>query len=178
MQIGFIMFNPYSTFNELRENAYFLAEIGELYRFFPLTLAMSAFPGTPIATRLQQDGLMERLDYREPLHCFRYVDPRIAEIVALMHGFYERHHALDARILAAIGYDGRGNADLLRRQLSEINLRHFLEVLEMIELGAAGGAPAAIEAWVAELAGALSDGEVSASGPAATARPGILAATG
>jgi hypothetical protein len=133
VQIGFIMFNPYSTSDELLENAQFLYDIGELYRFFPLSLAMSAFPGTPIVNRLIRDGLLDQVDYREPLHCFCYANPSVARIVDAMHELYEQEHELDAHILRAIGYDGRNVHSALRHDMANINLNRFVELVSAVE---------------------------------------------
>jgi len=58
LQIGFIMFSPYSRLGDLAINGNFLREIGEFYRLFPATRAMDVFPGTHEVQRLQQLGLL------------------------------------------------------------------------------------------------------------------------
>jgi len=155
VQIGFIMFNPYSTPEELIENARFLYDIGELYRFFPLTLAMSAFPGTPIVDRLIGDGLMDRLDYRRPLHCFRYMDKAVAKLVNIMHGVYEREHELDAHILRSLGYDGRNTGGAIRQELQNINLRYFEDLVDAVTAGEEASSERIIESWPTDIARCL-----------------------
>jgi 5-methoxy-6-methylbenzimidazole methyltransferase len=148
VQIGFIMFNPYTTLDEVLESTRFLHRIGELFRFFPLTLAMSVFPGTSIAHRLKGDGLLDAVDYREPLACFRYQQPEMPGFVALMHSVYERYFALDAHILAAIGYDEGGRHDTVRRELGEINLSHVTEIVERMRIRTQRDAEEVIEPWM------------------------------
>lgn len=48
LQIGFIMFSPNATVTSIRENTRFLAAIGQLYRFMPLSRTMQIFPGTSL----------------------------------------------------------------------------------------------------------------------------------
>jgi anaerobic magnesium-protoporphyrin IX monomethyl ester cyclase len=147
VQIGYIMFNPYSTLDELLSSANFLHEIGELYRFFPLTLPMSVFPGTPIADRLKTDGLLERADYREPLTCFRYIHDEIAWLVEVMHDMYERYNVLDNHILSTLGYDGVRGVEAVRRDLADINLGAFTSMVSALRQGRKAEAAAAIGPW-------------------------------
>ena len=148
VQIGYIMFNPYSTLDELLSSANFLHEIGELYRFFPLTLPMSVFPGTPIADLLKTDGLLDRADYREPLTCFKYIHDEIAWLVELMHTMYERYNSLDSHILSTLGYDGVRGAEAIRSDLADINLGAFTAIVHALQQGRKKDSAATIEPWI------------------------------
>ena len=73
MRIGWIMYNPYSTLEQLYQNIAFLEEIGyftllKQYRY-PLSLkgSLSAYPGTPVLRTLQKNGDI-------PLHRTEYLD--------------------------------------------------------------------------------------------------------
>lgn len=58
LQTGFIMFTPYVTLEGLQNNASFLAQIGELYRYFPLTRTVDVFPGSILLAQLIKDRLL------------------------------------------------------------------------------------------------------------------------
>ena len=88
LTIGFIMFNPYSTFQDLRECALFLFSIKQLYRLFHLTTCLYVYPNTPIAKRLKKDKLLISDSYLEPLTCYCYVNERVAYLAAKMRSFY------------------------------------------------------------------------------------------
>jgi hypothetical protein len=88
LQIGFIMFNPYSTIEQLAESAHFLHDIGELYRVYPLTRSLSVFPGTPIAKQLVADGLLERVSYLEGAGGYSYRSVAVARAARAMAQLY------------------------------------------------------------------------------------------
>jgi anaerobic magnesium-protoporphyrin IX monomethyl ester cyclase len=159
VQIGFIIFNPYSTPDEIKANAHFLHEIGELYRFFPLTLPMSVFPGTSVAHRLKSDGLLDRVDYREPLACFRYVNEEVAHLVTFMRDFYENYNEIDAHILSAIGYEANAEAATVRRELADINLHYFIAIIDHFVRGVKANTVA--DTWVDSIQNCLDRNGVS-----------------
>jgi hypothetical protein len=60
--IGFIIYDPHSTFQELKENTVFVRK-NRFYRFNAATLllnGMVVFPGTPIETQLADEGRLLR----------------------------------------------------------------------------------------------------------------------
>ena len=131
LQIGFIMYNPYCTFADLRENVEFLHAIGELYRFFPLTRPLSVFPGTPIAARLIADGLMNRAEYREPLASYRYQDSRIQSLAAEMYHSHARFAWLDDGLHKA--FKALGNPpvpDQVEKEISNFNAAAYNSILD------------------------------------------------
>lgn len=60
LQPGFIMFAPGNDPSTLLENAKFLQDIGELYRFFPLTRTVSILPGTSLWASTSGDKAWDR----------------------------------------------------------------------------------------------------------------------
>jgi len=84
IQIGFIMFTPYATIQALQNNVKFLAQIGELYRFFPLTRAIDVFPGSPLLSQLKKDGLLSsKYNYKSEHIDYSFVHPEIQDILNL-----------------------------------------------------------------------------------------------
>lgn len=133
LQIGFIMYNPYSTLQELIENAHFLFEIGELYRWFPLTRPLSVFPGTMISKRLESDGMLISNSYREPLTCYTYQDKKVGYLADLMYRFYNDNSSIDRmvnRTLKEKSYNDESRD--LTDMLSQVNLRCYLSLVHSV----------------------------------------------
>lgn len=155
LQIGFIMYNPYSTFSELIENAHFLFEIGELYRWFPLTRPLSVFPGTMIANRLESDGLLVNNSYREPLTCYIYRERMVGYLAELMYQFYNDNSSID-RLVNRTLKESLPDEDSqeVASKLSTTNLRNYLLLLQTIKERAEPDLvadSAMMESWLAEV---------------------------
>lgn len=133
LQIGFIMFNPYSQFEDILESTKFLFEIDELYRIFPITRSLSVFPGTAIAKKLQDDGLLISKSYREPLTCYMYKDDRIAYLADLMYNAYKKHFQIDNDINKIIkGIHKNNKANYIRKELGDCNFDRFNSLTQLI----------------------------------------------
>ncbi|MBM4068805.1 MAG: B12-binding domain-containing radical SAM protein [Planctomycetes bacterium] len=78
--VGFIMFNPWTTLENVRESVEFLHDIGHL-NIHTITNFLQLSPGTPLLEPLVSEGVA----YREPDGCYRYqfADPRVASIKAV-----------------------------------------------------------------------------------------------
>jgi len=59
LQIGFIMFEPYTCYNDIYESAKFLYEIGEMYVVGNFIQSLDIFPGARIVEKMRQDGLVD-----------------------------------------------------------------------------------------------------------------------
>lgn len=138
VQIGFIMFNPWSSFDDLRENAAFLSETGEGYRPFPYFRSLSIFPGTPLWTQLAADALRGRVTYKSGSSLdYDFADPRVAVLSRLQHRDYDRMAALDNAIYRTASRLRRGgDVEGWRRHRSlgvEANTRFFERLLRLAE---------------------------------------------
>lgn len=76
VDIGFINFNPYSTFNDLEQNIKNLNEFGLAYLQYVLTF-LYVFRGTPLYNKIKNDGLLYKDDGVEDCLCYRYVDTKV-----------------------------------------------------------------------------------------------------
>lgn len=76
---GFIMLNPYSTSQTLKENFKFLVEM-KCHNFLAYTSRLTAYIGTDITKRIIEDGLM--IDSEDVLHGiqYKYREPEIEKI--------------------------------------------------------------------------------------------------
>ena len=79
VDIGFINFNPYSTFEDLSENVKNLKEFGLAYLQYILTF-LFVFRGTRLYHRVKEDNLLYKDDGVEDFLCYHYLDPRIETV--------------------------------------------------------------------------------------------------
>ncbi len=70
VNMGFIMFHPHSTHQEVRENVAFLKSAG-CHNLRLFCTRMEVYPGTEILERLRREGLL-RCDYDESLNPYAY----------------------------------------------------------------------------------------------------------
>lgn len=78
--VGFIMFTPWTTLEDIQASLDFLHEIGHL-NIHTATNFLQLSPGTPILAPLMDDGIA----YREPHggYAYRFADPRVAAVKAI-----------------------------------------------------------------------------------------------
>jgi len=84
VNVGFIMFHPHSTREEVRENVAFLQTAG-CHKLRLLCTRMEVYPGTEIQARLRREGLLHS-DYDATLNPFAYtfVDAEIGTLAYAM----------------------------------------------------------------------------------------------
>lgn len=66
LELGFIMFHPYVTFEELKENALFLKKIDQAVSPYRFLSRLALYPGVPLIRKLEEDGLLNQFDYKLP----------------------------------------------------------------------------------------------------------------
>lgn len=123
LTLGYIMFNPYSSFQDIIESTLFLFNINELFRIFPLTNPLSVYPNTPIAKRLLKDGLLISDSYKEPLSCYIYKNDRIGFLSKKMSEYYNKTYQTEIYINKRIKGLKKSNSN------SELNLQNNLNAL-------------------------------------------------
>ncbi|HXT71529.1 MAG TPA: radical SAM protein [Vicinamibacterales bacterium] len=89
LQIGYIFFDPMTSFPDMREDADFLLEVGEAYNLFNFVQSMDVYPGTPYRRMIQNKGLGHFTHtYRGGFRDYEYADARIAPLAAAMASLY------------------------------------------------------------------------------------------
>lgn len=63
---GFIMFNPYTDLNEIKENINFIKKIGIQYSYRIFTNQVALFIDTPLYDRTMKDGLLKNYSLANP----------------------------------------------------------------------------------------------------------------
>lgn len=98
---GFIIFNPYSTFDSLRQDAEFIRQLGvPLFGYH--TKELMAFPGTHLFGRLVQDSMMPHHSYKRIE--IRYRDDRIGELHRYLRDFFEDFEVSDNQVFECIDF--------------------------------------------------------------------------
>ncbi|MBQ1026040.1 B12-binding domain-containing radical SAM protein [Micromonospora sp. C95] len=89
LQIGYIFYDPLTSFPDMREDTDFLLEIGEAYNLFNFAQSMDVYPGTPYRRMIQKKGLGHfEHPYRGGFRRYEYEDPRIAPLAVAMDTLY------------------------------------------------------------------------------------------
>ncbi|OLN29408.1 B12-binding domain-containing radical SAM protein [Desulfosporosinus metallidurans] len=73
---GFLMFNPYSNFKEIEENAKFLLSIG-MSTLYNMSLKVLGYPGIGMNNKLKRDELLEEDFGHRNVSGYRFIDKRI-----------------------------------------------------------------------------------------------------
>lgn len=85
LQIGFIMFEPYASFGDIRASAAFLRDIGEMYIVGNFIQSLDVFPGAGITEMLRKDGLISpSFGALSNYDAYRFRDPDLGRMAAYM----------------------------------------------------------------------------------------------
>jgi len=91
VQVGFIMFDPFTTFDDLYEDAIFLHKIGQLYLFTNFTQMLDVFPQTPISKIMKNKGLINKEStYKSNNNDYHFVDTRVEVLANFLNDIYKR----------------------------------------------------------------------------------------
>lgn len=90
LQIGFIMFDPFTSFDDLRDDSKFLRDIGEMYLFTNFVQIMDVFPKTHIVKMMIKQGLLKHepgyeSDYRD----YKFLDSRVEKMAKYLNSLYK-----------------------------------------------------------------------------------------
>jgi radical SAM superfamily enzyme YgiQ (UPF0313 family) len=135
IQVGFIMFNPYSCIEDLKQNVFFLKEIGELFRMFPLTRALDLFPETSMVKKLTEEGLLSKhYSYKSNLISdYRFNNKYVKLIYHTINKQYDEiSRKYDAEISNIFYRYEHKDHDRFRNKLNEIHYSYFLSLLDSV----------------------------------------------
>jgi len=152
LQIGFIMFEPYSTFDDILESAKFLYELDEMYVIGNFIQSLDVFPGAGMTDTMKQDGLLDP-DFGaiSNYDAYQFKDTRIgklAKYLELCHdeetitrdkGIYRYRTNLVPRIFRKLKASGKtenltkwmAHEQAIITDLNEVNYIFFKNVAEV-----------------------------------------------
>ena len=133
LAMGFMLFDPSSTAETIRENLAFLRAVGA-DGYFPVNFCkMLPYAGTPIEARLRAEGRLRGTPARPD---YGYLDPRLDGFEALVRSIFSRRNFgpdnlvaqlqqvdFEYRLARALGRPAAGaDAEGLRRLIASTNL--------------------------------------------------------
>lgn len=82
---GFIMFNPYTTLEDLEENNEFLHKLGLSFLMGAYYIRLKAFPGTPLYERMREDGyVIPKETDQYTLYDYKYENSEVKKLAEKM----------------------------------------------------------------------------------------------
>lgn len=148
---GFIIFNPYSTFISLRNDANLIRSLGvPLFGYY--TKELMAYPGTALFDELIQNNMFIHHSYKKIK--FRYGDDRIGMLHEYVSNFFESFEETDNQLFETIDFqiklrmvlnkikDKRlkdkaslfiKKSDNAYQEITDLNYRFFNNVLDIFE---------------------------------------------
>ncbi|MBM7616202.1 B12-binding domain-containing radical SAM protein [Alkaliphilus hydrothermalis] len=89
LQVGFIIFDPFTNFENIRDDTKFLFDIGEMYLLFNFVQNLLVFPGTAIYDQLKAEGLIfKELTYNSTFKVYDYRDNKVKRLAEQMESIY------------------------------------------------------------------------------------------
>lgn len=157
LQIGFIMFDPFTSYEDLRIDGDFLHSVGQMYLYSNYCQTLDVFPGTEISLMLIQNGLLAAdFSYDSPYDVYDWEVPSIGELGrAFMRGYgeeqidvdklFQRFAVVDVPALwrqvqmgvqdEALALQVQGIADEHLGRLNDLGLEFFRSALALAEQG-------------------------------------------
>ena len=119
---GFINFNPYSTFDTLKENLMFLKTSGLIYNTYHFLSKLTIMPQAPMKTMLIRDGLLDEFHYDSDITKYRFQHPEVKGFYDSMLKGLNKMHLIDYDSQIYIDYNH------FRKEYNEI----YQKVLKVI----------------------------------------------
>lgn len=149
---GFIIFNPYTDFSTLREDAFFIKNL-EIPLFGYYTKELMVLPGTRLYKKLLDEKLLAYHNYKRIE--FKYIDIRIGKLFQYISKFFATFEKFDNKLFEAIDFHTKLKAfykkilnqnnkeeisSFLRKtekafkEITSLNFLFFIKILEIFEM--------------------------------------------
>ena len=161
LQIGFIMFNPYSTFRELADSANFLHKNNEAINSVSFFHRVRPYPGTKLYKQLNDQDILnkETCDQEFNLHTsmpYKFQNDKVSEMAKSLASVEDQEitskvDRLNIEVVSELIRQGNGisifddtapkNNDIvgsykeLRQDISRLNYGFFTDSLELFSIG-------------------------------------------
>lgn len=145
---GFIMFNPYVTFEDIRKNAFFLHQIGLSAIFFYFSTRLVLYPGSALIKKLEKDNLLlDGRSYKSPF-AYKYQDEGIGYFAEEMTILQTETNKMDEIIvnldildnkfedIIKSGFNERIFEDYFefKTNISNLYFNFFMKCIELVEM--------------------------------------------
>jgi anaerobic magnesium-protoporphyrin IX monomethyl ester cyclase len=97
LQVGFIMFDPFTSWHDLELDGAFLRSVGQMYLYSNYCQTLDVFPGTDISLTLIEKGMLDKnFSYDSPYDVYEWEVAAIGQLGrAFMKGYTSQFIELD-----------------------------------------------------------------------------------
>lgn len=146
LHLGFMMFHPYSSVDDLRQNAEFLEKINQACFFQHFSNRMELYPGVAIFRRLEKEEMiLSKTKYKKGF-LYRFADPGVGKLARGLSPIRRKMVDLDRSLLDIDIWVGRHNGEgsndrfvkeytTLKKSFSSKNMEFFLRSAGLVESG-------------------------------------------
>ncbi len=128
---GFIMFHPYASIQELKQNAIFLYNEKLSYMIEAYYVQLKAFPHTPIYNKIKNDGLLIETETNS-LYSYKFIDEKVERLVKKIQTL--REHIQNDEYLNSSYYQNYYTfSSKLRRKLNENFNQDLYLILQSVD---------------------------------------------
>lgn len=92
---GFICFNPYSTFETIKENVKFLYNSGLIYNSYHILSKMTIMPQALMKNKLLMDGLIDEFHYNSDITEYRFLHMEVKAFYNCLQKIVNKSHLID-----------------------------------------------------------------------------------
>ncbi len=92
---GFICFNPYSTFERIKQNLEFLHNSGLVYNSYHILSRMTIMPQSKLKKMLVDDGLLGEFHFDSDIRDYKFLHPEIGEFHDYIYNKIHTKHLID-----------------------------------------------------------------------------------
>ncbi|MFH1637934.1 MAG: radical SAM protein [Candidatus Woesearchaeota archaeon] len=131
VHIGYIVFNPYSTLNDIKTNIDFLYKINKILRIGVILEQVRAVPCTSFYSKLVQDGILDpKLRYDKITYGYKYLHPKVNNLFKAIQkmfleklnnlGYYVEYYCVSGHLLKSLVLkENKDNIRGIKDELSE-----------------------------------------------------------
>lgn len=95
VNFGFICFNPYSSFGQIKENIEFLHNSGLVYNSYHILSKMTIMPQSRLKDMMKEDGLIQEFHFDSDIREYKFVYPEIGIFHDYVYTKIHTKHLID-----------------------------------------------------------------------------------
>ncbi|MBM7616204.1 B12-binding domain-containing radical SAM protein [Alkaliphilus hydrothermalis] len=122
IQVGFIMFDPFTRFQYIREDINFLCDIRESYLFSNYIQSLDVFTGTPIFEEMREKGLVTKdFGYKSSYCDYVFEDKKVETLARNMENLHTSEAIVRDKILQRLNILDIPNIVIEMKEKVELN---------------------------------------------------------
>lgn len=92
---GFICFNPYSTFEQIRENIEFLYNSGLIFNSYHILSKLTIMPQSKLKEKMLRDGLIDEFHFDSDIRSYKFINSEVEELHNFLSQRIHTKHLID-----------------------------------------------------------------------------------